>query len=89
VTTESPAFEIMRLLREQGAQLSYSDPWVPHCPSLGLVSSAPSYAHAAYVLVTDHAAFDYARLAHSGAWILDTRGAFARRGLHGPKILTV
>jgi UDP-N-acetyl-D-glucosamine dehydrogenase len=35
----------------------------------------------AVVLVTDHSAFDYARIARHARLLVDTRHAFARRGL--------
>jgi UDP-N-acetyl-D-glucosamine dehydrogenase len=37
--------------------------------------------------VTDHDAIDYARLAERAPLIVDTRNAFARRGLSFPGVL--
>lgn len=81
VTSESPGIEILRQLRAAGARVHYSDPWVHELGELGLESVPITQPVDAWILVTDHSAFDYAALARSGVAILDTRGAFARRAL--------
>jgi UDP-N-acetyl-D-glucosamine dehydrogenase len=86
VISESPGVEILRRLCERGARVQYSDPWVHELPELGLESVPTDTPCEAWILVTDHAAFDYAGLARSGLPILDTRGAFARRGLKADEI---
>jgi len=86
VISESPGVEILRRLGERGARVQYSDPWVHELPELGLESVPTDKPCEAWILVTDHAAFDYAGLARGGVPILDTRGAFARRGLKADAI---
>ncbi len=84
---ESPSVEVMELLRERGAELSYHDPHVPAFPrmrrrhfdlrSVDLTPETLAQADAA-VLLTDHAAFDHAFIARHARLIIDTRGAFPK-----------
>lgn len=82
---ESPAVEIMDLLRDKGAEIAYSDPHVPSFPdkrnyrfNLQSVALMPeSIAHYdCIVLATDHDAFDYDLLQRHARLIVDTRGRF-------------
>jgi UDP-N-acetyl-D-glucosamine dehydrogenase len=86
---ESPALDIMLLLERRGARLSYSDPHVPvlRLDGLSLESQPPETAASAdcAVIVTDHAAFDYAALVEQSPLIVDTRNAL--KGFHSPKIV--
>jgi UDP-N-acetyl-D-glucosamine dehydrogenase len=86
---ESPALDIILLLKRRGAILSYSDPQVPHLKLEGLeFDSAPEQCAAeadCVVIVTDHTRFDYAALVERSALIVDTRNAL--KGVHSPKIV--
>jgi nucleotide sugar dehydrogenase len=83
---ESPAIEVMRLLVEQGAKVSYHDPHVPSfsAESLSLTSTpltADSLQSADLVVVlTDHSAVDYSLVARSARLVLDTRNALKVAG---------
>ncbi|MCX5691312.1 MAG: nucleotide sugar dehydrogenase, partial [Planctomycetota bacterium] len=86
---ETPAAEIISLLQQQGADVSYHDPHVPVFPSMRHydieLSSVPLDASAlaqadAVLIVTDHAAIDFALVATSAMLIVDTRDAIARCG---------
>jgi UDP-N-acetyl-D-glucosamine dehydrogenase len=86
---ESPAAEIMELLRERGARLDYSDPYVPRFPRMREhrfeLESIPLEAKtlAAYdcvVLVTDHDVFDYQLILRHAQLLVDTRGRFQKSG---------
>jgi UDP-N-acetyl-D-glucosamine dehydrogenase len=85
---ESPALDIMELLRKQGAEVSYSDPHVPEVRLDGTtMRSVPcderQLAVADLVIVvTDHAAFDARLVAASAKLVLDTRNLL--KGLSGP-----
>ena len=76
---ESPALDVMLLLKQRGAAVSYTDPHVPslRLDGLELVSQPQSAAAAAdcVVIVTDHAAFDYPGLVEQSRLIVDTRNA--------------
>jgi UDP-N-acetyl-D-glucosamine dehydrogenase len=87
---ESPALDILHLLRSRGALLSYSDPYVPGLQVDGLELSSqdgPEAIGAAdcVVIVTDHAAFDYPSIAQSARLIVDTRNAM--KGISAPHII--
>jgi UDP-N-acetyl-D-glucosamine dehydrogenase len=76
---ESPALDIMLLLRQRGARITYSDPHVPSLKLDGLAMDSSPVENAAaadcVVIVTDHSAFDYGKLAASARLIVDTRNA--------------
>jgi UDP-N-acetyl-D-glucosamine dehydrogenase len=77
---ESPALDIILLLKKRGALISYSDPFVPQLKLDGVsLKSEPLKESAAdadcVVIVTDHSAFDYEALLASSRLIVDTRNA--------------
>ena len=77
---ESPALDIIHLLRERGAHVTYSDPYIPVLrhdgfdmrsePGMGPVDSADCV-----VIVTDHSGVDYLELSKRAKLIVDTRNA--------------
>jgi UDP-N-acetyl-D-glucosamine dehydrogenase len=77
---ESPALDVLELLHRRGAELSYTDPYVPelHHGSLCLKSvpepDIERHADCA-VICTDHRVFDYASLPHRFPLVVDTRNA--------------
>ncbi len=90
---ESPSFELIELLREQGAEVSYHDPYVPQTwrgrrHDLQMTSapwSEATLAQADLVLIsTDHDWYDWPFLAQHARLIVDTRNAMARAGVTGP-----
>jgi UDP-N-acetyl-D-glucosamine dehydrogenase len=86
---ESPALDLLLLLRQRGAEVSYSDPHVPVLQLDGLDLKAKPQDEAAaadcVVIVTDHAAFDYQLLVRHARLIVDTRNAL--KGFHSEKIV--
>ncbi len=77
---ESPALDVILLLKKRGAVISYSDPYVPHLRLDGMtLDSQPLLESAAnadcVVIVTDHSDFDYRGLLGSSKLIVDTRNA--------------
>jgi len=77
---ESPALDIILLLERRGARVTYSDPWVPSIKLDGRELRAEDPNRMAteadcVVVVTDHAAFDYAAIEKNAALIVDTRNA--------------
>lgn len=83
---ESPALDIIRMLQDQGALVSYHDPCCPvieddgHTQVHGLpMRSIPLTTQAiacadAVVIVTDHTGIDYGFIAEHARLIIDTRG---------------
>jgi len=75
---ESPALDIIQLLKRRGAKLTYSDPYVAHVSFDGLELCSDEAARAkadCVVIVTDHSGFDYRALAETASLIVDTRNA--------------
>jgi UDP-N-acetyl-D-glucosamine dehydrogenase len=82
---ESPAMEIMEILRSKGAELSYSDPHVPVFPPMrrhkfDLTSEelTPELLKKVdcVLLVTDHDGFPYDLIGAHADLIVDTRGVY-------------
>jgi len=83
---ESPAAEIIELLMERGAVVSYHDPLVPRFPSMRKytidLESQPLTEEMlndidAALIVTNHDAVDYGLLGKAAPLIIDTRNAMA------------
>lgn len=79
---ESPALDVIGLLREKKATVSYHDPYIPHLDhedwSLDSVEDAVKAAGQAdiVVIITNHKVYDYPALLKNSKLILDTRNAF-------------
>jgi UDP-N-acetyl-D-glucosamine dehydrogenase len=81
---ESPALDIIRLLHQQGAEVSYHDPFIPaldedgeHLESVPLTPQAVS-ASDCVVVVTDHSTLDYVMIRDRAAAIVDTRNVIPK-----------
>jgi UDP-N-acetyl-D-glucosamine dehydrogenase len=83
---ESPSVYVMELLREWGANVSYSDPNVPEFPVMrghkfdlkSVDLEADSIAKFdAVILLTDHSDFDYDLIEKHASVLIDTRGRFS------------
>ncbi|MEP4147171.1 MAG: nucleotide sugar dehydrogenase [Halioglobus sp.] len=82
---ESPSAEILQLLVDLGANVDYSDPFVPSFPQMrqyefdltSVELTAESLAHYdCVVLATDHDAFDYDFVHQHANLIVDSRGRY-------------
>jgi UDP-N-acetyl-D-glucosamine dehydrogenase len=78
---ESPALDVMRLLAERGAEISYSDPHVRELElegrtykSVDLTDDVLGEADLA-VIITAHAQFDFERVVARSRRVFDTRNA--------------
>jgi UDP-N-acetyl-D-glucosamine dehydrogenase len=77
---ESPAMEVMELLKEQGVDVSYYDPHVPHInmgghPFASATDLATAVESADLVLITtEHSQVDYQLVIDRAKVVLDTRG---------------
>jgi UDP-N-acetyl-D-glucosamine dehydrogenase len=82
---ESPALEIMELLQDKGAVLSYSDPYIPRLhkmraydfSNMSSVELTPDVLrrHDLALITTDHTNFDYQAIVDGAPLIVDTRNA--------------
>mgnify|MGYP001351707089 CR=1 FL=1 len=76
---ESPALDIIHLLQEKGAVVSYHDPHVPAFHHDGMAMTGESDLQAALdaadcvVVATDHSAYDWADIARRSRVLVDTR----------------
>ena len=80
---ESPALKLIELLREEGAEVTYHDPYVAELPDHGLRSEDLDGAldHADCVaIVTAHSAIDYAHLTERARLVVDFRNATGADG---------
>ncbi len=87
---ESPALDVMHLLALRKARVTYSDPYVPEVNSdVFKLRSEPLDEIApradCLVIITDHSAFDYARILDRAQLIVDTRNAL--KGFTSDKIV--
>ncbi|MBX3598216.1 MAG: nucleotide sugar dehydrogenase [Rhizobiaceae bacterium] len=82
---ESPAVEVMEVLRDKGVAIEYSDPNVPVFPkmrehnfNLKSVELTPETvaSYDCVVLLTDHSKFDYEMIRQNAKLVIDTRGKF-------------
>jgi UDP-N-acetyl-D-glucosamine dehydrogenase len=89
---ESPALDLLALLKARGVTLSYSDPHIPTLSGrhwqngidlehVDLATVAPQ-AYDCIVVVTDHSRFNYDDLQRAAKVVVDTRNAIKSPGAH-------
>jgi len=81
---ESPALRIIRLLRDQGAEVVYHDDFVPELPEHGLRSEWPDGVDCA-VIVTAHPDLDLERVVRDSPLVVDFRGV--TRGIEASNLV--
>ena len=90
---ESPALDVIGLLEQKGAHVSYHDPYVPCIAHEGWMrESVPDLMTAVgeadcVVVVTNHKVYDYPAILNSARLIVDTRNAFGKIGRENPKVV--
>jgi UDP-N-acetyl-D-glucosamine dehydrogenase len=92
---ESPALEILHMLQEKGAEVSYHDAFCPviaddgHTPLRGLPMHSAELTDEriagadVVVIVTDHSTVDYARVGAHARIVVDTRGCMRTSPVSG------
>jgi len=93
---ESPALDVMAVLRQKGADVSYHDPYAPHLAArdwpagvdMHSVSFSGDTLSAAdcVVIITDHKVFDHAAIVKHSRLIVDTRNALKGKWAHVHKL---
>lgn len=92
---ESPALDVIALLKKKGADVSYHDPNIHRIhhehegwqmDSVKEAMTAVSQADAV-VIVTDHTSYDYAAILESAKFIFDTRNALGLLGKDNQKVV--
>ena len=82
---ESPGFELMDLLLERGATVTYNDPHIPRLPTMRryphlkmesqILTDEYLNAQDCVLIATDHSAYDFSRIVAASRLIVDTRNA--------------
>jgi UDP-N-acetyl-D-glucosamine dehydrogenase len=77
---ESPALDVIELLVEKGAEISYNDPYVPHFKLVDQEFTSVSWENNlsdfdCVVIITNHSLYDWERIAQESAIVIDTRNA--------------
>lgn len=84
---ESPSVILMEKLREDGAQISYSDPHVPVFPKMREhkfdlksveIDAEMLSTFDCVIVATDHDKFDYNLIIENSQLVVDTRGVYSR-----------
>ena len=94
---EAPALDVIKLLLDRHAEVTYHDPFVPQISlelagGHGALRSIPYGREAlaaadCVVIITDHTSFDWAEIAGTAALIVDTRNATAGVNAEGARIV--
>jgi UDP-N-acetyl-D-glucosamine dehydrogenase len=88
---ESPALNVMKILTDKGAVLSYTDPYIPVVREEGLeldsvpLEAARMKAVDCVVILTAHREIDYDLVVRSAPLIVDTRNAL--QGCDAPNVI--
>ncbi len=92
---ESPALDVIRLLEQQGAKVSYHDPHVAKFREDGHEHSSVPLTDEelsrsdAVVIVTDHSSVDYQRVVNLARVVVDTRNATAKVSLGKGRVVSL
>jgi len=92
---ESPALDVIALMRQKGALVQYHDPYIPviHHDDWRMESVANEALLEtvrladAVVIVTDHKVYDYAAILEAAQFIFDCRNALGQAGKGNPKVV--
>ncbi len=92
---ESPALDVIALLKKKGAEVQYHDPYIPeihHDTEGWKMTSVPDVMNAvaeadAVVIVTNHSMYDYASILKKASFVFDTRNALGKIEDDGRKVV--
>ncbi|HUW22559.1 MAG TPA: nucleotide sugar dehydrogenase [bacterium] len=84
---ESPALDVMRLLKERGGKVVYNDPHVPQVEGLKSIPLTGSSLRNAdcVVITTAHSDYDYKQIVENARLVIDSRNA--TKGIKSKKIV--
>ena len=92
---ESPALDVIALLKHKGALVEYHDPYIAHIvhehegwkmesiPDLMASVGAADLV----VIVTNHKAYDYPAILDAASFVFDSRNALGKLGKESPKVV--
>ena len=90
---ESPSLDIIHLLGEKGALVTYHDPFIPSLDHDDIKMESVKDLDAAVreadcvVIVTNHSSYDYAKILKDAKLIVDTRNALKTQGQKIDKVV--
>ncbi len=90
---ESPALDVIGLLRQKGAVVQYHDPYIPFFEEDGeTLESVPNLIEAVtaadcVVIITDHSDYNYDEIVAASQLIVDTRNALGFESRNNPKVV--
>jgi UDP-N-acetyl-D-glucosamine dehydrogenase len=90
---ESPALDVIGLLDQKGAQVSYYDPYIPTLQHEGKqMESERDLIEAVrkadcVVIITDHSSYEYEAILENARLIVDTRNALGKIGRDSAKVI--
>ena len=89
---ESPALDVIGLLQNQGAEVTYHDPYIAHISDSPLemerVENLTEEVRSAdcVVIITNHSSYDYGEILENAQCIMDARNAIGDLGRENPKV---
>ncbi len=90
---ESPALDVIHLLQDKGAIVTYNDPYIPHIHHDELdMTSVPDVMAAVkaadcVVIITNHKKYDYPAILTAAKLVVDTRNAMGASGRTSDKVV--
>jgi len=90
---ESPALDVIGLLEQKGARVSYHDPYISHLnQDQWCLESVPDLMEAVrsadcVVIITNHSAYDYPAILDAANLVVDTRNALGSAWRESPKLV--
>ena len=90
---ESPALDVIGLLEQKGAHVTYHDPFIPLLDHEGQKMESvkellPAVSAAdCVVIVTNHSQYDYPAILEAAKLIVDTRNALGKFAKNNPKVV--
>jgi UDP-N-acetyl-D-glucosamine dehydrogenase len=92
---ESPALDVIGLLKKKGAVVDYHDPYVPEFRHESLQMKSVTDLEGAIqqadcvVITTDHAAYDWKKILERSKLVVDSRNALGEAGRASPKVVSL
>lgn len=92
---ESPALDVIGLLQQGGAEVSYHDPFIPelHHENINLISVTDLMKDVSrvdcVVIITNHSQYDYQAIYEKAHCIMDTRNALGEIAKQDPKVISL
>jgi len=89
---ESPALDVIGLLQNQGAEVTYHDPYIPHISDSPIemerVENLTEEVRSVdcVVIITNHSSYDYGEILENAQCIMDARNAIGDSGRENPKV---